>query len=109
MRYFLIIGLALLVAGCEEEQAVIKNFDLVYSESGYHFVHVKGEAVGSTTLQREAASALCKRLNPDQDCQVFLWKNRDEIPEKFPIRRSGADTMGYVQIVDGKIKQKTLK
>lgn len=108
---WLIIGAALLLlAACEEKEGGIPpEFNLVYSEGAYHFAYITGEAIGSTVKQREGGEAICEKFNRGQDCQVFMWKNRDDISDGFPISGRSAQTMGYFQLSDGKIKQKTLK
>lgn len=104
------IGIMGFLAACDQNQKKIPDgYELMGSQGVYHFVYVSDpEQYDNRRGQREAGMVICEMYSPDQDCQVFFWKNRDEVVTKLPIVHTSTP-IGNFTIKDKRINQKVLK
>ncbi len=108
-KHFALWALLLTLGGCgEEPSAIPEGFERVSGQGAAHFVYVDPNFLGDRILQRAAGKAICEQSGHYDYCEVYMWKNRDDVAEKLPIVVQG-DAIGIYSQKGGKVTLKSLR
>ncbi len=90
----------------EEEPSVMPDgFEYIKKLGATHIVLVTGANIDNPPVQQYAADLLCKEHGDPTNCEMYLFRDAKDIPDRFPIIRDKDFVMGYFRRMAGEETQ----